>query len=145
MSGREAALLRLRQRSKKFADDVERLDISHRVRARSAANWRLINEDDFIEKLVALYAIPQNRAAAVSLALCCRQRLIKNVVQERRFSRTRNSSNCDQHSERNFQINVLQIMGARSGDAQLVRSRLPAFRWTPYAKFVGVLTARMWT
>src|ERR1019366_6821018 len=37
VSGREAALLRFRQRSKQFADDVKRLDVRDWIRARSAA------------------------------------------------------------------------------------------------------------
>ena len=58
MSGREAALLRFRQRGKKLADNVEGLDISDRIRARSAANGRLIDENNLIEKIVAFNARP---------------------------------------------------------------------------------------
>ena len=70
MPGSEAALLGFRQRGEQFADDVERLDIRDRIRARSAADGRLIDEDDLVEKLVAFDAVAQNGAGA--LPLVCR-------------------------------------------------------------------------
>src|SRR5580692_11273912 len=47
MPGSETALLGLRQRRKKLADGVERLDVSHRIRTRRPPNWRLIDQHNF--------------------------------------------------------------------------------------------------
>src|SRR5208337_620087 len=86
MPGREAALLRFRQRSKKFADDIECLDVRNRIRARGASDGRLIDEHDLVEKLVAFDAVPQNSGSAavraIHLALGRSQRLIENVMQQ---------------------------------------------------------------
>ena len=69
------------------------------------------------------------------------QRLIENVMQQRRFSRARDTGNRHQHAKRNFQIDVLQVVRARAGDAEFVRPRLAASRRNLDAKFVGEITA----
>src|ERR1700686_2068513 len=143
ISGREAALLRFRQRSKKFADDVESLDIRDRIRPRSAADGRLIDQDDLVKKLVAFNAVPQNRAGptAVRLPLGRGQRPIENVMQQRRFSRAGNAGNRHQHAERDFKIDTLQVVRTSAGDAEFVQPRLAAFRRNLDVKFVGKITA----
>src|ERR1700722_6934646 len=62
MPGSETALLGLRQRSKEFADGVERLDVSHRIRPRGSPDRRLIDQHDFINELVAFQTFPGSRS-----------------------------------------------------------------------------------
>src|ERR1017187_4860570 len=142
VSGREAALLRFRQRSKQFADDVKRFDVRDRIRARSAADGRLIDQDDLGEKLVAFDVIPQlGGGAATNLPLGRGQRLIENVMQQRGFSRARDAGNRHQHAQRNFQIDVLQVVRPRAGDAEFVGSGLTPSRGNLDAKFVGEIAS----
>src|SRR5208282_461059 len=62
-------------------------------------------------------------------------------MQQGRFSRARDAGNRHQHAERNLQIDALQIMRARAGDAEFVRSWLAALRWNLDVKFIGEITA----
>ena len=62
-------------------------------------------------------------------------------MQQRRFSRARDSGNRHQQVERNFQVDALQVMCPRAGDHKLVRSRLAAARRNLYVKFAGQVTA----
>src|SRR5207302_11159925 len=104
------------------ADDVESLDVRDRIRARSAADGRLIDEDDLVQKLIAFDAVPQNRAGAtaIGLALGRGQCLIENVMQQRRLSRAGDARNRNQHAERDFKVDVLQVVRASAGDAEFV-------------------------
>ncbi len=97
VSSGEATFLRFRKRSKQIADDVESFDVSDRIRARSAADWRLIDENYFVKILIAFNLIPRNssRNAAIGLPQGSRQCLIKHIMQQRGFSGSRNAGDCD--------------------------------------------------
>src|ERR1700730_8100722 len=58
MSRPTSALLRFRQGSEQVADGIECLDISDRVRSRSAPDRRLVDQHDFLDKLIALQTFP---------------------------------------------------------------------------------------
>src|SRR5208282_652726 len=114
MSRSEAALLRFRQGSKQLPDRIERLDIGHRIRTRRPPDRRLIHQHHFVDKLVALQTLPRRgspRPTRDWLLLRLRQRLIKNLMQQRRFSRARNSRNRHQHPQRNADVDPFQIVG----------------------------------
>src|ERR1700678_1455563 len=143
MAGREATLLRLRQRSKQFSDNVKRLDISHGIRAWRAPNGRLVDKYDLVNKIGALNVIPQNsRRAAIPLPLGHHQALIENVVQQGGFSRAGDASNRHQHAERDFQIDALQVVCPSAHDANFVSTRLAPLRRNLDVQFIGEITAR---
>src|ERR1700704_610994 len=62
-------------------------------------------------------------------------------MQQRRFSRAGDARDRDQHPERDFEIDVLQVVRTSAGDAEFVQSRLAAFRRNLDVKFVREVTA----
>src|SRR5208337_3810382 len=101
------------------------------------------DENDLVEKFVAFDAVPQNGggSAAIGLPLGRGQRLIQDVMEQRGFSRARDAGDRHQHVERNFQINVLQVVRTGAGDAEFMCPWLPASRWNLDVKFAGEVTA----
>src|ERR1700680_2985096 len=63
VSRAETAFLGLRQRSKQIADRVKGLDIRDGIGARRTTDGRLINQNNFIDELVAFYAVPGDGGA----------------------------------------------------------------------------------
>src|SRR5580700_6181495 len=63
MSRGVAALLSLPGRCKQTADNVEGLDVSHRVRSRRTANWRLVDHHHLLQPFRAFYP-PTGQLAA---------------------------------------------------------------------------------
>src|SRR5580700_466501 len=126
----EAALLGLRQRGKKFADDVKCLDVSHRIRPRRPPDRRLIHQHHFVDELIALQTFPCRRPARGSqtlLLLGFSHRLIENLMKQRRFPRSRNSRNCNQHSQWNANVHTLQIVCPHALDPDLLRAWLASY------------------
>ena len=80
----EAAFFCLGLGSVQVTNPVEGLGVGHRIGAGRAADGRLIDQYDFIQILVALYAIPAlcRRLGAVGLFLRHAQSLIKHVMQQ---------------------------------------------------------------
>src|SRR6202011_4262267 len=58
VSRAETAFLGLGQRSKQIADRVKGFDIRDRIGARCTTDGRLINQNNFIDELIAFYAVP---------------------------------------------------------------------------------------
>ena len=143
MPGGEAALLGFGERGKKFADDIECLEIRDRIGARGAPDGRLIDEDDFVEPFVAFDCVPQDGSgcAAVGLRSCGSESLIEHVMQQRRLARARDARDRDQHVQRNFEIDALEIVGARARDQNFVRSGNTALRRNLNVQFVGEIAA----
>ena len=69
------------------------------------------------------------RAALEDLLLLrLAQSLIKHLMQQRRFARPRDSRDRHQHSQRNADVDTLQIVRPHAPDLDLLRSRLPPHR-----------------
>src|SRR6266404_8334580 len=62
-------------------------------------------------------------------------------MQQRRFSRARDARDRNQHPERDFKVDVLQVVRTSASDAEFVQPRLAAFRRNLDVKFVGEVTA----
>ena len=64
MAGGIAAALGVGRVGKNFADGVEGLQVSGRIRARRAADGRLVDDDDFVDVFVAFEAVAEFLDAA---------------------------------------------------------------------------------
>ena len=82
MPGRKTAFLRFRQRREHIPDHVESLDVRNWIRARRSSDGRLIDQNDFVEILVAVHFIPARHRGVVTVRLSESggQRLIQHVV-----------------------------------------------------------------
>ena len=77
-----AALARLRQHGVEIANRGEHAGVSRRIRARSAADGRLIDANDLVDVLRARDRLVLARFFARTIQLPC-QRAIKNVIDQR--------------------------------------------------------------
>ena len=63
VAGSVTALLALRQGREQLANGIERLDVGHGIRARSAPDGRLIDQHDFVDPIGAFDFVHFARAA----------------------------------------------------------------------------------
>ena len=127
MSRPEPALLRFRQGSEQVPHRIERLDIRDRIRPWRPPDRRLIYQHHFLDKLIALQALPARRrprCSASGLLLRLRQSSIQHLVQQRRLAGSRNAGNRDDHAERNADIRALEVIGAHATNLDLLYSGL---------------------
>ncbi len=116
-AGLVAALARLGQHGEQIADRREDAGVCRRIGARRAADGRLIDAHDLVDLLGAgervvragLFARAVNRLG---------QRAIENVVDEGAFAAAAHAGDDGHHAERDAQIEVLQVVLARSGDGE---------------------------
>src|SRR5262249_34611579 len=126
-----AAHLRLGQLREQRADLVEDLDVRRWVRARRAANRRLIDVDDLVELLGPQDAVvcPDRvlgqilcpiavlwLVSAVADAVALLEPLLQDVIDQRGFARSADSRNANEQAEREVDIDVLQVMVASALD-----------------------------
>ncbi len=95
-----------------FADRRERAGIGRGIRARGAADRRLVDVDDLVDMLQALDAVVRRRAFA-GVVEFTRDRLVQRVDQQRRLAATRNAGDAGEQPQRNFRRDVFQIVAAR--------------------------------
>src|SRR6185369_3200106 len=114
MSGSEAAFLGFGKRRVQIANAVESLDIGNWIRSRRSTNRRLIYQNNLVNVVVSLNLLPEGSARRSSqrLLLRNRQRLVQDVVQKCGLSRAGNSGDRDQHAERNFNVDVFQVVSS---------------------------------
>ena len=62
-------------------------------------------------------------------------------MQQRRFAGAGDAGDRDQHVERDFEVDVLQVVCSRAGDAKLVRIGLTAFGRNLDVKLVGEIAS----
>ena len=123
----EAARLGLRHHREQLADEREHAGIGRRVRARRASDRRLIDLDDLVDQRDAVDALV--RAGLGGRAIDrLGQRAIEDVVDQRRLARAADTGDRGQRAERNRDVDVLQIVGARAADDDLALRRGPSRR-----------------
>ena len=134
MSGGVAALFGFAGGSEQAADDVERLEIGDGVRARRAADRRLVDHDGAGDAVGAFDLFAGQLGAGsverlggvvelgvvVGLAGFVQrfERAEHHVVDERRFARAGDAGDRDHHAERNIDVDIFQIVHARAGEAE---------------------------
>ncbi len=124
-AGRVAARLGFGQAGEPVADRRERAGVGRGVGARRAPDRRLVDVDDLVEMLEPLELVvgAGMLARAVELA---RDGLVDGVDQERRLAAAGDAGDAGEEAERDFAGDVLEVVGARAGDAErtaLLRAR----------------------
>jgi hypothetical protein len=110
-SGLVAARLRFGQACKPFADWREGTGIGRRIRARRAADRRLVDVDDLVDVLQPLDAVMRGRAFA-RVVQFARDGLVERVDQKRRLAAAGDAGDRREQAERNFRGDVLQVVAA---------------------------------
>src|SRR5262245_60946381 len=120
-----AAALRLRQLAEEIADFVEDLNVSARVAARRAADWRLVDGNQLVEMLQA-FDRPVSAGGSFALVQIAVQGLDDNVADERAFAAAADARDADELAQRDFDVDVLQVVVRRTQDFQKVAISLAA-------------------
>src|SRR5882724_3876583 len=122
MSGRITAAFRIRRIGENLSNRVEGFEVGRGIRTRSAADGRLIHDDNLADLGIAFEAVAEFLdAAAEALRGEC---LVKHVVNERGLAGPADSRDHRQHSERDHHIQILEIMHAGAEEAKEFARRL---------------------
>src|SRR5216684_1185922 len=100
------AFARFRQHGKKIADRRENSGVGGGIGPRRAADWRLIDFDDFVNLVSADNFAVSGRSFGRAVQLL-RQRAIENVVDERGFAGTGNACNHREQAKRQCNVHIL--------------------------------------
>src|SRR5262249_20286890 len=109
-AGAIATLARFREHGEELAYRSENAGVSGGIGARSAANGRLVDFDDFFDVLHADDAAMSARRLGGAIELL-RESAIKDVVDESGFSGAGNAGNNGEKAERKIDVELLQIVG----------------------------------
>ncbi len=88
-----------------LADRVERADVARGIRARRAADLRLVDHHDVVDELRALER-PMRARRLGRLAVRAPQARVQHVLHQRGLARTRHARDADQASQRNLDVEV---------------------------------------
>ena len=113
-----AAAFRFGKLRVEVADVVEQLDVRGRVRSRRAADRRLIDDDELVELVDAFDAIVLARLAFATHEIA-EKRLGDDVVDQRAFAGTARTGDADERAERDFDVDVFEVVVACADDAEL--------------------------
>jgi hypothetical protein len=119
---RVATLFRKRLGRVQLADGVEGADVARGIRARGAADRRLVDHDDRAERLRTFDALVRARRLG-RLAEPFAQRRIQHVLHERRFAGSGHAGDAHQPVQRDRDIDVFEIVLTRAANVQGVRWR----------------------
>src|SRR5258706_8723511 len=116
-----AALTRLGEHGVDIANGREHARVSCGIRARSAADRRLIDANYFIDVLRThdRFVLARLFARAIKLASKC---AVKNVIDQRGFTRARDSGDDRHYTQRESYIEIFEIvfLGAKNGQRRAV-------------------------
>ena len=122
-----AASLRLRQLGVEIANVVEDLDVRRWIGARRAADRRLIDGDQLVEMLDP-FDLAVRAGFAKSAVEIASQGFDQYVAHQRAFARAGNPGHADKRPERNFDIDIAEVVVFRADDAEHRRGEQPAAR-----------------
>src|SRR5467141_461980 len=112
-AGAVAAFARFRKHGKEIADGREDAGVGGGIRARRAADWGLIDFDDFVDVLGAdNFAVRGGRFGGAIQFL--RERAIKNVVDERGFAGAGDAGDDGEQAERQRDVYFFEVVRARA-------------------------------
>ena len=125
VAGGQPARPRVLGRGEQLANRIERLQIGHRIRARRAADRRLVDEHDVGDELGA-FELAVRADAAIPVALRALQRRVDHVVHERALARAADAGDAGQHAERDLDVDVLEVVLRGAENAHALVGRLAA-------------------
>src|SRR5208283_3839628 len=133
MAGGVAAALGVGRTGEDVADGVEGFEVGGGIGARSAANRRLIHDDEVLNVLFALKAIAEflDAAAAALRGECT----IEDVVNERGFAGPADARHDGENSQRQHEVHILQIVQGRAAQTEKFPGGLAAIRGNGNAQF----------
>ena len=117
-AGPVAAGLGLGHHGEQIADEREEPGVGGRIRARRAADRRLIDLDDLVDLVHALDHLVRAGLVGGPVDLLG-QRLVEDVVDERALARPAHAGDGDEQAERNPHVDVLEVVGAGAPDDDL--------------------------
>src|SRR3984893_10931916 len=116
-AGQIAARLGLGEPGEPVADRREAAGIGRRVRARRAADRRLVDVDDLVEKLDPLEPTQRRRLLA-GVVEAFGERLVERLDDQGRFAAARDAGDAAKGAERDLGGDALQIVAAGVEDAE---------------------------
>ena len=123
-AGLVAARARLLGLGVQVADLVEEADVGRRVRARRAADRRLVDADDLVQVLEALDALVRARPHPRAVELVG-DGLVEDLVDQRGLARARHARDRAEDAQRHLDVDVLEVVLGRAHDLD-VAGRLAA-------------------
>jgi len=130
MAGVVPALAGVGRGGEDFADQVEGFDVSRRIRARGAADGRLIYQNNFAQPLGIFHAAAGDlvgllrqilpKAFGRGLAETLLQRLIDHIVNQSGFAGAGDARDRDHHVQRDRYVDAFEIVRARAVEFQKV-------------------------
>ncbi len=124
MPGGIAAAFRIRRIRENFSNRVERLEIGGRIRTRCAANRRLIHNDHFPDIRIAFQTHTEFLDAAANTLRG--ERLVQHVMNECGLAGAADAGDYRERSERDHQIQVLEVVQAGPIESEESARRLVA-------------------
>ena len=116
-----AGLLRLRE---EVADHVEQPRVRRRVRARRAADRRLVDRDDLVELVEPVDRAVRARPAARAVQ-AVGDGLVEHLVDERRLARARHARHAREHAQRHVHVDVPEVVLRGAEDLDVARWGAP--------------------
>src|SRR5581483_4207096 len=135
----QAAPLGIRSGCEYIANGIKGLEISCGIRARSAADRSLIDENDLVQERITLDGFAEMleiQAGAFGF-----DSSVKHVVDQRGFARAGDAGDGDHRAERKHDIDIAKVVSARAEDAQKTARRLAAQRRNGNAEFAAEITS----
>ena len=112
-----AARARLGHAREQLSDRREQARVRRRIRARRAADRALVDADHLVE-LVDARDRRERRGLKRAAVQGTRYRRVKRVVDQRRLPRSGHAGDADEQSDRQVEIRILEVVAARTADAQ---------------------------
>ena len=112
---------------KDLANQVEHAGIGGGVGARRAADGRLVDADNLIQLLFAFQPVVR-AGAGMGAVQVPRQRLIDNLVDQRRLPAAGHARHAGHHAQRNAHVDTAQVVGARAAHRQISGRFAPPLR-----------------
>ena len=139
-AGAIAAFAGLGKHGEKFANRAEDAGVGGGIRARGAADGRLVDFDDFVEMLEAENGAMGAGSFAGTIKLL-REGAIENVVDQRGFAGAGNAGDDGEQAEREFDVDVFQVVGVGTEDFERFAVGFAALRWHGNFQVAGEITS----
>ena len=122
-AGGVAAQPRLGRAGEEPADLVEEADVRGRDRARRAADRRLVDLDDALDRLRARQRAGGARRGRRRTGRACGERAVEHVAHQRRLAGARDAGDAGPGAERHLDVDVLQVVLGGADDLQPGQAR----------------------
>ena len=140
MAGGVTATLRIWRIGKNFANRVESFEVSGRIRARRAADRRLIDDDYLADVGIAFQPVAEFLDAAADPL--CGECFVQHVMNESGLAGPADARNYRERSEWNHQIQILKVVHAGAVETEKFAGRFVAHVGHGNAQLAAEVAAR---